>query len=299
MKTSDLLPEAVYSDNQTITSAGKTTSGASLPSSYVISNRDISSISDRNVIHVFLPNVGVFKFYINPSDIVYSFPKVITPTATKGGYSINYWGENLGTLNINGNTGSSAVEGINALNEAYRSEQYAIDKTGLLLSQQNYTNIADVTAKNIIDSSASILGGDNSSIQNILGLGSSLLGANSNTQISQIPDPPSLAESAFGVEIYYSGWVFRGYFTSFSFTERNDNFLYTYNLGFSITQRRGYRYNYLPWHKSPNGEPGNSPYSFEDDGSYQRDIIPNRKQIVSTPSTVRTITQLQRNVTGR
>jgi hypothetical protein len=51
------------------------------------------------------------------------------------------------------------------------------------------------------------------------------------------------------------GWIFRGFFTSFDYSEKADNYLYDYNLTFQVTQRRGYRYNHLPFQKSANTGP--------------------------------------------
>ena len=57
--------------------------------------------------------------YINPQQMNIDEKKVIKQQRTKGGYIIQYWGEELTTLNISGTTGSAGVEGINVLYEIY------------------------------------------------------------------------------------------------------------------------------------------------------------------------------------
>ena len=75
--------------------------------------------------------------YVNPAAITYSHKKLISKDRTKGGYTLQYWGEELSSLNISGTTGAAGVEGINVLYEIYRAEQYAFDGTGLSLAANN------------------------------------------------------------------------------------------------------------------------------------------------------------------
>ena len=58
---------------------------------------------------------------------------------------------------------------------------------------------------------------------------------------------------AFSVEMYYNGAVYRGYFTQMTANERAENFAIDYTMNFTVTQRRGYRLNYHPWHRSAGG----------------------------------------------
>lgn len=214
----------------------------------------------RNIITWFVPEFGTVRMYVNPSSIQYSERKAITKERTKGGFTLQYWGEDLGTLSISGTTGSSGVEGINMLYEIYRAEQYAFDGTGLTLAANNAS--ADL-ANNLINGAGSMLG---SSIGSILGnsasgeaagagLLSGILGLNSPNNRLSAQNIPSLAQLAFTVEMYYDGWVFRGFFEDMNFTESADNFLWTYNIKFTVTQRRGYRTNYLPFHRTPSQGP--------------------------------------------
>jgi hypothetical protein len=107
--------------------------GTGLPSSKVGTYRE--SQMKRNTITWFVPEFGVVRMYVNPSAITYYYKKLIIKDRTKGGYTLQYWGEDLDNLNISGTTGGAGIEGINILYEIYRAEQYALDATGLTSSQ--------------------------------------------------------------------------------------------------------------------------------------------------------------------
>jgi hypothetical protein len=79
----------------------------------------------------------------------------------------------------------------------------------------------------------------------------SLLGFDSSS--TSMNNINSLAQMAFSVEMYYNGAVYRGYFTQMTVTERAENFALDYSMNFVVTQRRGYRLNYQPWHRSAGG----------------------------------------------
>lgn len=188
----------------------------------------------RNIITWFIPEFGIVRMYVNPQSISYNHKKAISREKTKGGFTLQYWGEDLSTLNINGNTGSSGIEGINMLYEIYRAEQYAFDGVGLL-------------------------GG--------------ILGMNSPQNTLSAQNIPSLAQLAFGVEMYYGGCVYRGYFDSMTITESATDFLWGYQITFVVTQMRGYRTNYFPFHRTPAQGPSQygTPSSFNLDDI--KDII--------------------------
>lgn len=248
--------------------------GNGLPSSKIPAER-LASIRDggiagkRRLIHWFIPEFGLVRMYVNPSRIQYQYSKSIKSERTKGGYLLQYWGENLPKLSINGTTGSSGVEGINVLYEMYRAEQYAFDSIGLSLAAANAnSNLAD----NIMSGVNSSLGGLTGGSAIAGGIGAGLLGGMlgaTNASATTSRNIPSLASLAFGVEMYYQGWVFRGYFENMNITEAADNFLWQYDMQFVVTQRRGYRTNYMPWHRSAtsgpsnNSETGGVPLSFK------------------------------------
>lgn len=210
----------------------------------------------RNIITWFVPEFGTVRMYINPNNIRYSHKKLINKERTKGGFSLQYWGEDLSTMSISGTTGSSGIEGINMLYEIYRAEQYAFDNYGLTLDANNASN--DL-ATNIVNEVGSIFD-DTGEAAGLIG---GLVGLDSANASLANKNIPSLAQLAFSVEMYYDGWVYRGFFESMNFTEKADNFLWDYDMQFTITQKRGYRTNYFPFHRSPIGPSEyNTPHSF-------------------------------------
>jgi hypothetical protein len=215
--------------------------GNGLPSSKVPTYKD--SQLKRNIITWFIPEFGIVRMYVNPDSIQYNFDKIIQKERTKGGFTLQYWGEELPKLTLSGTTGSSGIEGINVLYEIYRAEQYAMDTVGLSLAA------ASANQSNNVVSNLTGLAGAGSSTSNLLNSLQSVIGLDSDSSL-MTSNINSLAQLAFTVEMYYNGWVFRGYFQNMTINERADNFLITYNITFNVTQRRGYRTNYFPWAKS-------------------------------------------------
>lgn len=243
-------------------------SGEGLPSSKIPDRRE--HVNKRHTIHWFVPEVGVINMYINPQSIDYNFKKLINPERTKGGYVLQYWGEELPTLSIRGHTGSSGVEGLNVLYEIYRAEQLNFDPIGLsMASDSELSGLGD-----LINSAGQAIGGIGGDILSAATGG--ILGLNPLTQSIMPRNPPTLASMAFGVEMYYNGWVFRGFFTSMSFTESvNELGMFNYQIQFTVTQRRGYRTNFMPWHRSAiagasNNADGGVPLSYGNGLSFGR-----------------------------
>lgn len=234
-------------------------SGMGLPSSQVPALQVASNV--RNIVNWFVPEIGIINMYVNPQTIDYNLRKLITPQRTKGGYIVQYWGEELTTLNIRGHTGSSGVEGLNVLYEIYRAEQYLFDPIALTMASNN--SISGLNS--LVSGVLSQLGGASSVLSAAT---QGVFGINPLGQNIQPSNIPSLASIALGIEMYYTGWVFRGFFTSFSFTESAERLgLFDYNIGFTVTQRRGYRTNSLPWQHAAiygpsNSSPGGPPLSF-------------------------------------
>lgn len=213
----------------------------------------VTSQLSRNIITWFVPQFGTVRMFINPQNISYVHKKLITKERTKGGFTLQYWGEDLSQLNIAGTTGSSGIEGINMLYEIYRAEQYAFDAVGLTLAANNAA--ADVS-NNLIQGIGGALGqviGGQSTTSAAAGAGllGGILGLDSPNNNLSARNLPSLASLAFAVEMYYNGWVYRGYFENMTINERADNFLLDYSMTFTVTERRGYRTNYFPWSNSP------------------------------------------------
>ena len=263
--------QELYKADGFLIPAAYSADGTGLPYNKVPTYRD--SKLQRNIITWFVPEFGAVRMYINPENISYAHNKAIQPTRTKGGFTLKYWGEELTTLNINGTTGSAGVEGINVLYEIYRAEQYAFDTTGLIISSNNAAqNLATAglnAAGNAIGSGGVgqvLFGGTatsnaGTSVQSA-GLIGGLFGLNSPLNSLAASNYLSLAQLAFTVEMYYDGWVYRGYFKSMTVTEKPYEF--TYAISFVATQRRGYRTNFFPWHRNPAQGPSqyNTPNSF-------------------------------------
>jgi hypothetical protein len=223
----------------------------------------------RNIITWFVPQFGTVRMFINPQNITYNHKKLISKDRTKGGYTLQYWGEELSTLNISGTTGSSGVEGINMLYEIYRAEQYAFDAVGLTLAGNNASaDLANGLVQGIGGALGQAIGGNSqTAAAGGAGLLGGILGLDSPNNNLSARNLPSLASLAFGVEMYYNGWVYRGFFENMTVTERADNFLLDYQMTFTVTQRRGYRTNYFPWSNSPASGPSQytTPRSFSGD----------------------------------
>ena len=239
-----------------------------------------SATAVRNMVRFLLPETGLVEMYVNPQNIKYNDKKHIpSPTRTRGGFVIQYWGEELGTVSLSGTTGSSGVEGINVLYDVYRNEQVSMDALGLAVeaSKNQTTNesIGDI-ASDIGDlfSTGGVGNAINSGIDSLFDKANSVIQTGST-------DPatlrPTLASIALQTEMYWSGWVFRGFFTQMNVTESADKLgLFEYNMEFTVTQKRGLRLNFMPWHRSAVNGPSNSdpafgpPYSF----ASLRDPIP-------------------------
>lgn len=255
---------ASFESNGFLVASTPSADGNGLPFSKITPN--VNATISRNIITWFVPQFGTVRMFINPQNITYNHKKLISKERTKGGFTLQYWGEDLSTLNISGTTGSSGVEGINMLYEIYRAEQYAFDAVGLTLAGNNAS--ADV-ANNLVQGIGGALGqaiGGNSQTAAAGGAGllGGILGLDSPNNNLSARNLPSLASLAFGVEMYYNGWVYRGFFESMTVNERADNFLLDYQMVFTVTQRRGYRTNYFPWSNSPSSGPSQytTPHSF-------------------------------------
>jgi hypothetical protein len=219
-------------------------------------------ISQRQIINWFVPEVGIVNMYINPQGINYQEKKLIQSIRTKGGYTIQYWGEELQVLGIRGNTGSSGVEGLQVLEQIYRAEQLVFDPLALTM----IANSSLAGLNGLVNSTLGLLGSIGTTLSN------ATQGVMSIDPLSQNILPqniPTLASLALGVEMYYSGRVYRGYFTSFSYTESTQQLgLFEYDIQFMVTQVRGYRTNQFAWQRSAiagpsNNSPGGVPLSFQ------------------------------------
>jgi hypothetical protein len=228
-----------------------------LPSSRVPSQQ--LGFATRYMGHWYVPEVGLVNMYVNPQNIAYNNKKLIMPQRTKGGYVVQYWGEELSTITLRGHTGSSGVEGLNVLYEVYRAEQYLYDPLALSMAANN--SISGLN--DLVDSALGNLGGFGSAVNSATN-GALQLDPSSQSILPR--NIPSLASIALGIQFFYSGWIHTGFFTYFNFTENAERIgLFDYDIGFTVTQRRGYRFNTLPWQHSAIDGPSNwdtNPLSF-------------------------------------
>jgi hypothetical protein len=226
-----------------------------------------AGFSTRKMMYWLIPEGPIVQFYINPQNVVQSHKKAISQQRTKGGFVIQYWGEELTTLRLSGTTGTSGIEGINVLYDVYRNEQLALDPYALFLAAQS--DEALINGGAIGSTIGGLLGGGEAG--NIIGgVVGGLLEAGSATASPNPTRPkPSLAALACAVELYWSGEVFRGFFTDFDVTESADRLgMFNYNIGFTVTQKRGFRTNFLPWHRAATSGPSNSDPRFGTPHSY-------------------------------
>jgi hypothetical protein len=255
---------ASFESNGFLVSSTPSADGNGLPFTKIAP--EVNGKITRNIITWFVPQFGTVRMFINPQNITYNHKKLIAKERTKGGYTLQYWGEELSTLNISGTTGSAGIEGINALYELYRAEQYAFDAVGLTLAANNAAaDVANNLVQGIGGALGQAIGGNNlTAAASGAGLLGGILGLDSPNNNLSARNIPSLASLAFGVEMYYGGWVYRGFFDSMTVTERAENFLLDYQMVFTVTQRRGYRTNYFPWHENPSSGPSQytTPHSF-------------------------------------
>lgn len=221
---------------------------------------------NRKMMHWLVPEGTIVQMYVNPQNVTYTSRKSTTEQRTKGGFVLQYWGEELGTISIGGTTGTSGIEGIQVLEDIYRNEQLAFDPYALTiaakLDAENYSAgvFGDGAAGSFVSNIAS--GGD---------LLSSALNAATGVTPSTSFKAPSLAYLAFTVELFWSGVVYRGFFKDFIVTESADKLgLFDYSMNFVYTQKRGYRQNFMPWHRTPTAGPsmnisplvGNVPFAY-------------------------------------
>jgi len=223
-------PVAGYSNNPILLNQYYQANTAAIPSSK-------AKYGVRRMLKWLVPERGIVEMYINPQNIKIDKKKNIKSQRTKGGFVIQYWGEELISINITGHTGTSGIEGINVLDDVFRGEQIAFDvisleeATKLKQEEDDYINVAipgltEVT--NFLDS----------------------IGETPKNLV-EIPTP-TLGYYASTIEMYWMGEVYRGFFTEFNFTEDVATLgLFNYTINFTATQKRGFRRNYLPWHKTP------------------------------------------------
>lgn len=195
-------------------------------------------VSDRNqqIMTWRLPNGSSVQMYINPENFIVSESKQITQARTKGGFVVQYWGDNLAKITLSGTTGSSGVKGIQVLRDIYRAENHAFE----LVAATQMEELIDLSLESSIDNSS---------------VSQSVFNAAQQIRDRMFILRPTLASLALSVMLFYQGIQYRGFFTTFTMTESISKLgLFDYNLEFMVTEIRGFRKNFMAWHKEPLGD---------------------------------------------
>ena len=231
------------------------------------------------------------KLYINPSSFRINETKMIKDTLTKGGFMVQYWGENLTSISVGGTTGSAGIEGINVIQNIYRHEQLhfpkileerdrrlaqeAIDQT--VNSAQQSSRINNELTFGLTVADAILTGGEISStikgVSSTVGVALDIaLNGGSDYTPALAPSIPTLAAFATNIQMYYDGVFYRGFFTQFNYSETGETpGLFEYTFDFKVTRKYGERKNFMPWHRNPldaNGDTQKSQGSFVSKGTY-------------------------------
>jgi len=204
-------------------------------------------VRSRQLIRWRVPGMGFVDMYINPQSMDIQEKKIIQKQRTKGGYVIQYWGEELMSIKIAGSTGASGIEGINILRKVYRAEQDSFQQIAQTLSDRVNAFTSSGNIANVVAQGAGAAAGDLAG--NIGGgLMTGLFGGGSSPSLL-----PTLGSLAVSVELFYQGWVFKGFFEDLSVNESVSNGpgVFNYSLTFTVLDRRGTRSNFIDWHRSP------------------------------------------------
>lgn len=251
---------------------------------------------------------SVIPMYINPQSVNISETKLIQKTLTKGGYVIQYWGEDLPKLQVSGTTGSGGIEAIEILRDVYRHEQIQFERIILDRARQFALEaedaITDTSSANAAAQISTVLntitaGGFSSitdgvssvleSIQNAFQVG--------NSQANRVELIPTLAAFAVSIDLYFQGEKFRGYFTDFQVNESAESpGLFDYTFNFEVLKRTGKRKNFMPWHRNPrdlSGQPRSASIpkagAKTEELNFPSESATTQEQIAGTRSTTRVV----------
>jgi len=217
---------------------------------------------------------AIVPFYINPQSFNIQENKIINSTLTKGGYSIQYWGEELTTISVGGTTGSGGIEAVNILRAIYRNEINVFNdilKQRAENMQQEY--ITAFGSNESLNRTASFGGGVRAALDDLTSGGFSNFTSGAKSAIEEIVDAatgisdsnptnvelvPSLGAFATSLILYWQGEKFQGYIKDFKVDENAatpGNF--DYSFSFTVVKRSGVRKNFAAWHRNPYDSAGN------------------------------------------
>jgi hypothetical protein len=203
--------------------------------------------------------------YINPQSVDIKESKLIQHTLTKGGYMVQYWGEELPTMTVSGTTGSGGIEAINILRDIYRHEQLIMrkilkeraEKFGANTIQTFEDSSSATAAAGLLEAVdqlfqggvSDIIDGTQSFLDSVV---DAFNGVSSSAESDKFAIVPTLASFAVSIDIFFQGVKYRGFFKSFSSREVAESpGIFNYDFVFMITRKTGRRNNFMPWHRSP------------------------------------------------
>ena len=219
------------------------------------------------------------QLYINPQTVNIREKKLVKSDLTKGGFVTQYWGEDLTKLEVRGTTGSVGIEGINVLRAIYRHEQAQCINIINDRKRKFAEEAAKAAAKQDDMESRStfadlLTGGEFSKTINGLENAVDLIVDSVNggdVKRTAFSSAPTLAALATNVDLYHDGEFFRGYFDYFNVDETaNAPGHFDYSFAFTVLRRTGRRTNFMPWHRNPltqSGETRRSPSVEADKGN--------------------------------
>ena len=212
------------------------------------------------------------NLYLNPQSINATYRKIQNRQQTKGGFVIQYWGEDLVTLAINGITGAAGMSEINKLLSIYRHDQIHYQQ---IIEQRRKRFVATIesSAGNIldglndgntvdpVDTAISIgnylTGGEVSNIINGVNTVMDFFSETGESGVSVNPRNSdsftrgtTLSSLFTSITMEFQGIYYRGYIDSFSYSENSSepgHFNYSFN--FTVLYQSGKRNNFMPWHK--------------------------------------------------
>jgi hypothetical protein len=215
-----------------------------------------SSVGDRKVV----------PLYINPNSFQTNYSKNISETQTIGGFIIQYWGDRITTMSIQGTTGSGGIDAINILYDVYKSEQTSFRNMMIVRRQQLQAAIKDsqsgTESLNVGQALDQVLlNGAFSEIAN--GISETMdyfkkAITGEEIEKSSVELMPTLSAFAVSLEMHFQGKIYRGYIESMTVTENsNAPGHFDYTIQFKSLKEYGERKNFMPWHINPRDESGN------------------------------------------
>lgn len=184
------------------------------------------------------PHLGYVQMYINPQSIRIEDKKVVSAERTKGGYVIQYAGEGLTRISIDGTTGSGGIEGINILRSIYRAEQESFEGIAAGIEESLANLQLNTLGANILDQTPL-------ADFNVFEIANDVFRNFGRPQ-------PTLASLAANIEMFFQGELYRGYFENMTVSEKaSEPGWFDYSLIFIAYARQGRRRNFMPWHRQP------------------------------------------------